>query len=146
VIDDPTLEELRMVVEDAEPLLRDLWGRRKTDRDILVLADMRREECRPLAEQWWPPDFVRRFVEEAAAKQARPFLPYLQPHKLIELLSRGGWAQQQAAEDLTALTRLGAAVVPLWVVHCSGHWATCWAPPDSNVVVRYESIPSPENN
>jgi hypothetical protein len=133
-----THAQLRQIVEDAEPLLRQLWARHKSDDDILVLADMRRSECRQFARSWWPDGRVR------AAQKSGTFLPYLQPVELIEVILAGSSeAQRQAARELRGFARAG--FVPLWVVARTGHWATCWAPPGSGMaVVRSEPGPKPE--
>jgi hypothetical protein len=122
-------------------LLRQLWERRKHDEDVMVLADMRRSECHRFARLWWSEGEIR-----AAQEGARPYLPYLQPAKLIELLvASDSWAQRGGGKELQDFVRAG--LVPLWVVTRTGHWATCWAPPGSGaVVLRHEPEPKSENN
>jgi hypothetical protein len=135
----PAHAQLRQLVLDFEPLLRHLWGRRQHDDDMLVLADMRRTECRRLAKGWWLEDEIR-----IALEGGRPFLPYLQPAKLIDvLLADEPGPQREAGKELRGFACAG--FVPLWVVVQGGHWATCWAPPGSGmVVVRHEPRPKPE--
>jgi hypothetical protein len=136
-----TRAQLRQIAEDSEPLLQQLWKRRKGDDDLIILADMRRPECRRLAEGWWSEEEIR-----AALEGTRPFLPYLQPAKLIDLMLAGGSrAQRQAAKELRGFARAG--FVPLWVVIRGGHWATAWAPPGSGREgVHCEPEPKPEDN
>jgi hypothetical protein len=138
-----THSQLCEIVERSEPRLRDLWARRLDDRDILVLADLRRDErCRRFAREWWPEPAVR----DALAGPC-PFLPYLQPARLLDVLKRGegGRAQAEAAKELAA--HAAAGLVPLWVVTRTGHWATGWAPPGSRmVVIRYGPEPAPDRN
>jgi hypothetical protein len=63
---------LRQIVLDSEPLLRHVWSRRGSDRDVLVLADMRRQETPGFASGWWPEDAIRRAT---AAEGHLAFLP-----------------------------------------------------------------------
>jgi hypothetical protein len=106
---------------------------------------MRRGECPGLARGQWDDNAIR---QAASAEGHRAFLPYLQPPALIDTLrASSSWAQREAAKELRGFAGGWPAIVPLWVVTRTGYWATCWAPPGSNVaVVRYQPEPEPENN
>ena len=133
-----TQAELMRVVEQSEGRLQDVWGRRHSDSDIIVLGDVRRPECRQWLAGWWPADEIA-----AAERSPVPFLPYLQPQQ--KMLAEGGRAQQQAARELRGFAAAG--LVPLWVVRRGGHWATCWSPPGSRMaVIRIPPGPQPEDN
>jgi hypothetical protein len=137
----PTHEELQQVVLDQEPSLREMWARRKSDTDILILADMRRPECARSAKGWQGESAINKAALEGM------FLPYLQPAGLIDaLLKHGDRPQREAAKELQGFANF-PGVVPLWVVSYKGHWATMWAPPGSKdvSVLRHNPV-DPQSN
>jgi hypothetical protein len=66
------------LVDESETLLREAWGRRHRDGDILVLCDLRREELVPDYSALWGQDVVYRTSKEASG---RPVLACRQPRK-----------------------------------------------------------------
>jgi hypothetical protein len=135
----PSPERLRQIVLDSEPLLRQLWERRRKDSDIIILGDMRREENRDRARGWWHADAIRQAAREGS------YLPYIQPIELLDSLLRDGpLAQQRAAKELSVFSLFG--LVPLWVVTVAGHWATAWTPPESGLVFLDCALADPGNN
>jgi hypothetical protein len=139
--------ELQQAVIDAEALLRETWARRKSDTDILVLADLRRDDCLPLVVAHWGMEFVADFERPLAAAGMPAFLPFLQPRQLVGALQdQGSFEQQCAAMELEGFANSGLGT-PLWVVHEDGHWATIWAPPGIGVtIVRFEPEPAADRN
>jgi hypothetical protein len=120
---------LRRVLLTSEPLLRTAWSRRRSERVVIVLADLGRPECRLHAEKFWGGDFVDRFAQDRAEMGHAAYLPYLRPHDLIDrLLGQANTAQREAGAALKAVVARGKGV-PVWVVSAVGHWATVWAPP-----------------
>src|SRR5262245_18604803 len=81
----PTYEEIFQAIDGAEPLLRCVWTARRADDDIIVLADVRRPECRPLILGFWEQIHIDLAL---ASGIALPVLPYLQPARLLDTLLR----------------------------------------------------------
>jgi hypothetical protein len=127
---------LQQIVIDSEPLLRQMWEQRLKDTDLIVLADMRRDDIRHCAVGWWDESVVAKAASEGA------YLPYIQPTELIDvLLHSESKVQRAAAKELRGFAGLGMGFVPLFVVSPSGHWATMWSPPESGVgVLRFNPI------
>jgi hypothetical protein len=59
------------------------------------------------------------------------------------LLEQGSRPQRDTARELRIFSQAG--LIPLWVVSPSGHWATCWSPDESVVVVRHNPV-DPQSN
>jgi hypothetical protein len=132
--------DLRQVVEDHEPLLREIWAKRKRDDDFIVLMDVGREEVvredYGQFKAWYSRERIEAALEQR--KSGPVYLPYLQPLSLLDMILReGNKPQAEAAKELKGFARVPGAV-PLWVVHISGHWTTCWAPPGTRTVVLRE--------
>jgi hypothetical protein len=145
-----THAELCRIVEDCEPLLRDLWARRKSDDDLIILGDLRRPENLECVRGWWDEEVIKDRLAGRGPGSPRPFLPFLpflQPRRLLDvLLSSNSWVKRAAAQELRAFAAT-PGIVPLWLVRKDGHWATCWSPPGSNAVVaRHQPESAPKDN
>jgi hypothetical protein len=137
-------EFLQQVVIDCEPLLQEIWTKRKSDNDIIVLAEVTRKECLDHIREWWKPEFVDKYVGQASNGR-RAFLPCLQPFKLLDAMDKSvSFAQKAAAKELrgfAAMSNMGC--VPLWVVSKDGHWPTTWSASEKVMVVRRGTHPRP---
>jgi hypothetical protein len=134
--------DLRQVVEEAEPLLQQIWKKRHKDTDIIVLADVEREDVQQSIRGWWAEKEIAKLKQERSGRLL--FLPFLQPALFIDFLIKNGGAQREAAKELRSFAALGC--VPLWVVRQGGHRATPWSPPGSNVThIRLDPMPHKQN-
>jgi hypothetical protein len=142
----PLIEHsLNPLVEACEDILAAAWSLHRHETDILILADMGRDDIPRTVRDFWS-DFGRPMPTRTV--EGRVLSAALQPAGYTGLLDRGGWAQREASEELrgfAAARRGGVDVVPLFVVIAGGHWATMWSPPGSPVVaIRHEPVPDPE--
>lgn len=128
--------EMVQIVNDAEPLLRRTWDRRRANTDILVLCNLDREEVNEACIRLWGRAEVGKIKREAAASGKRPMCAFFQPYRWLNHFgSDGSPAHAATARELRGFSAPKLGHVPLLVLFPDGIWATRWTVPGSGMAV-----------
>jgi hypothetical protein len=128
---------LDVLIDIHESLLRHTWEERKSDRDVLLLGDLRFPEFGRVAREHLGDDTVDGFLASAASTGRSSWMVIgKSPDFIGDLRRSGGFMNPSLAGSLDAIARAAAGLVPLLVVSPRRASVTGWAPPGSDVSAR----------
>jgi hypothetical protein len=119
-----------------EPLLCQRWADRKSDRDVLLLGDVRSPEFARISRDNLGTTMVDEILASAKTSGRSPWLVCSHGPDYPALLRKaGGFENRSLASSLEGVARSGSGLVPLLVFAVNRVFSTAWSPPGRSVVV-----------